>query len=340
MKKVTMRDVAKKANVSLATVSRALGGDGYIKADTMELVINACKELGYVPPSKNIGGTAKMNLIGVITADLKNEFNVFLIEGITKIAAQHNYDIIVYDQQENPLRSYSALETFAKLPLSGIILTPVMDTTSLRFEYIGKLEKLKVPLVLVDRDLQYSHFDGVFLDNVHGGFEATMALIRAGHTKIATITGTHSSMTGYDRLAGYRKAMMIQKMELRDSYIKSGEFTIEGGYQSAIELLDMPDPPTAIFVANSVMMKGVARVIRERRLKIPEDIAILSFDDLVNHTSIPNLSVISQPMREMGEKAIEILLGRICEPSHYTHHTIRLILNPSLVLRGSEKNKA
>lgn len=336
MKKVTMRDVAKKANVSLATVSRALSGTGYIKQDTMELVINACKELGYTSILRNMNCGTSANLIGVITADLKNEFNVFLIEGITKIARQHNYEVIVYDQQEDPKRSFQALDVFSKIPLNGIILTPVMDTTTLKFEYLGMLEKLKVPLVLVDRDLQYSHFDGVFLDNVYGGFDATMALIKAGHTKIATITGTHSSLTGHDRLTGYKKAMQIQKLNLRKEYIKSGEFTIEGGYEGIRELMDMQDPPTAVFVANSVMMKGALRLIQERNMKIPEDIAILSFDDLLNHISVPNLSVVSQPMKEMGEKAMELLLDRICEPSHYTHHTIRIVLNPTIILRGSE----
>lgn len=188
---------------------------------------------------------------------------------------------------ENMKRSFQALDVFSKIPLNGIILTPVMDTITLKFEYLGMLEKLKVPLVLVDRDLQYSHFDGVFLDNVYGGFDATMALIKAGHTKIATITGTHSSLTGHDRLTGYKKAMQIQRLNLRKEYIKSGEFTIEGGYRGIKELMDMPDPPTAIFVANSVMMKGVLRLIQERNMRIPEDIATLTFDDFFRSSDSP-----------------------------------------------------
>ena len=131
--------------------------------------------------------------------------------------------------------------------------------------------------------------------------------------------------------------MQIQKLNLRKEYIKSGEFTIDGGYRGIRELMDMPDPPTAIFVANSVMMKGVLRLIQERNMRIPEDIAMLTFDDLLNHISVPNLSVVSQPMKEMGEKAMELLLDRICEPSHYTHHTVRIVLNPTIILRGSER---
>lgn len=334
--KVTMRDVARRANVSLATVHRALSGTGYIKEDTMELVIEACKELGYAPVVRNMDFKSGSSLIGIITADLKNEFNVFLIEGITEMAQRQGYDVVVYDQQENAARSRKAIDVFSKLPLSGIVLTPVMDTTTLGFEYLGKLEKLKIPLVLVDRDLKYSHFDGVFLDNVFGGYSAVMALYRAGHRKIATITGTYSSLTGRDRLNGYKKALLIHGLCYDEAYVKSGEFTIDGGHDAAVELFDMKDPPTAVFVANSVMMKGFIRAVNERRMKIPDDIAVISFDDLVNTSSVPDLSVIAQPMKELGGKAAEILLERICEPAHYKKDTIRLVLNPSVLLRGSE----
>ncbi len=334
--KVTMRDIARRANVSLATVHRALSGTGYIKEDTMELVIKACKELGYAHVVRNVDLKSSSSLIGIITADLKNEFNVFLIEGISEAVEKQGYETVVYDQQENPSRSWKAIEVFAKLPLSGIVLTPVMDTTTLGFEYLGKLEKLKIPLVLVDRDLKYSHFDGVFLDNVFGGYSAVMALYRAGHRRIATITGTYSSLTGRERLSGYKKALLIHGLSYDEAYVKSGEFTIDGGHDAAVALFDMSDPPTAVFVANSVMMKGFIRAVHERNMRIPEDIAVISFDDLVNTSSVPNLSVIAQPMKEMGGKAGEILLERMCEPAHYKKDTVRLVLNPSVLLRGSE----
>lgn len=334
--KPTMRDVAQKANVSLATVSRALSGTGYIKEDTLELVINACRELGY----SNIGdreSKEQSNLIGVVTADLANEFNIILIEGITNVLRRRGYDVIIYDQQENPARSLQAIDTFKKLPLNGIILTPVMDTTTLGFQYIGELEKVKIPIVLVDRDIKYSHFNGVFLDNVYGAVSAVTALIREGHTKIATITGTNTSLTGRDRLTGYKKAMLIEGLEVRDDYIRSGEFTVSGGYEAAAAFFGMEDPPTAIFVANSVMMKGVVKAIRDQKLRVPEDVAIISFDDLVNSQSLPNLSVVAQPMKSMGEKAAEILLDHVCTPMHCKEDIMRLVLPPSIVLRGSEK---
>ena len=163
--KPTMRDVAKKANVSLATVSRALSGKGYIKEDTMDLVIKACRELGYAVATDS-ERKKQSNLIGVATADLKNEFNIILLESITDVLERRGYDVVVYDQQEKQERSLQAIDIFQGLPLNGIILTPVMDMTALGFQYIGLLEKMKIPIVLVDRDIKYSHFNGVFLDNV------------------------------------------------------------------------------------------------------------------------------------------------------------------------------
>lgn len=335
--KVTMRDIAKKANVSVATVSRALSGTGYIKEDTLELVIKACKELGYAPIIRNIESKSNSKIIGVITADLKNDFNVHVINGITGFAEKYGYSVIVYDQQEQSQRAFEALSVFKKIPLTGIVLTPVMDTTDLGFDYLKELEKLKLPIVLVDRDLKYTNYDGVYLDNVEGAYLATMALISAGHKKIATITGTMSSLTGRDRLSGFQKAVQFQKLNIKQEYIRSGGFTVEKSYDATMELLKLPDPPSAVFVANSVMMEGFIKAVKDLGLKIPDDISVISFDDLPGYIELSGFSVVMQPMREMGEKAMEILLERICEPLHGQKGGIRLILNLVLRLRGSEK---
>ena len=335
--KVTMRDVAKKANVSLATVYRALSGSGYIKSETLELVIQACKDLGYTPALRDIETKSKSNLIAIVTADLKNEFNIYVIDGITKKAEEKGYDVVIYDQQERPERSICLASLITKIPVKGIILTPIMNTTTLGFSFLGMLEELHLPIVLVDRDLPYSHFDGVFLDNVFGGYTAVSALIQAGHQKIATITGPSSSLTGKERLTGYKKAMLVHNLEINDSYICSGEFTIQGGYEATKQLLGLKDAPTAIFAANGVMMKGVLHALSDLGKRIPEDISIISFDNVIDGYPLNDLSVVAQPMKEMGEKAMDILLERICEPASYKKNSMRLILNPTLILRGSER---
>ncbi|NMB43261.1 MAG: LacI family transcriptional regulator, partial [Clostridiales bacterium] len=149
--KVTMRDVAKYANVSLSTVSRALSGKGYVGEETMQLVLDACEKLNYKHSFITSNMRIKHNIIGFLTADLKNEFNVHLIEGVTNIADQNGYDVIICDAQENAKKEEKLVELAKKLPLSGLILTPVMDTQNINYKLIEGLEDLKIPIVLVDR---------------------------------------------------------------------------------------------------------------------------------------------------------------------------------------------
>ncbi len=337
--KVTMRDVAKHANVSLSTVSRVISKKGYVSDETRNLVINSCKELKYKPSFMQNDMRIHTNVIGVLTADLKNEFNVHIIEGITDVADKNGYEVLIFDAQEKQDREKRALALFEKVPFKAVIITPIMDTEKINYELISALEGLRIPVVLVDRDLPYSNFDAVFLDNVTGAFEGTSALIKNGHTKIATVAGTESSLTGKDRIVGYKKAMFMNNLPVPERYIQDGKFTVEGGYEAMKKLLDDPDPPTAVFVANVVMMNGCYRLIQERRMMIPQDIAVISFDDLCGNEIPIKLSTIAQPMWEMGRAAMNILLERLKEPRRQKE-TKHVILPPKLILRGSEKKAA
>lgn len=329
----TMKDVAKEANVSIATVSRAISGNGYISNETLDIVLKACKTVGFQIRGKQ-RKKSQTSIIGAVASELKNVFDLQLINGITETAKKKNYDVIIFDQQEDAKRSLDVVDIVSSLSLCGIILIPVKDTISLGFEYLSGLEKLKIPIVLLDRDIECSHFDGVFIDNIQGSFNAVQSLVRAGHQKIAFISGPVSNLTGRDRKAGFIKAMKEYNIHVHSIYMKEGNFTFEGGYRSINELLDLNDPPTAVFVANSTMTKGVYQALCERKLKIPEDIAMISFDKLVEHS---NLSAVEQPVKEMGAKAAEMLIDRLSEPSYLRKTTVRLILNPTLSLRGSEQ---
>lgn len=334
--KVTMRDVARYANVSLSTVSRVISKKGYVSEETKKLVMKTCKELNYTPAFMQNDMRIHTNVVGVLTADLKNEFNVHIIEGITGVADQKGFEILIYDAQEKQDREKRAMQLFSKVPLKAVIITPVMDTGNINFELIKSIESLKIPVVLVDRDIPYANFDAVLLDNVTGAFDGVHALIENGHRKIATIAGTEASLTGKDRIIGYKKAMFTHNLPIIDGYIQDGKFTAEGGYQAMKKLLEHPQPPTAVFVANVVMMRGCYKAIRERKIEIPRDIAIVSFDDLCGNEDAKNLSTIAQPMGEMGKMAMDILLERLNAPVHQKE-TKHVILPSKLILRGSEK---
>lgn len=334
--KVTMRDVAKYANVSLSTVSRVISKKGYVSDDTKKLVMKTCQVLNYKPSFMQNDMRIHTNVVGVLTADLKNEFNIHIIEGITGVADKNGFEILIFDAQENQDREKRAMKLFSKVPLKAVIITPVMDTENINYELITSIESLKIPVVLVDRDIPYANFDAVLLDNVTGAFDGVNALIEMGHRKIATIAGTESSLTGKDRIIGYKKAMYTHNLSVANGYIQDGKFTVEGGYQAMNNLLSHSQPPTAVFVANVVMMHGCYKAIRERKIEVPKDLAIISFDDLCENDNSKNLSTIAQPMWEMGEMAMNILLERLNATVHQKE-TKHVILPAKLILRGSEK---
>lgn len=331
-----MRDVAKYANVSLSTVSRVISKKGYVSDDTKNLVMKTCKELNYKPSYMQNDMRIHTNVVGVLTADLRNEFNIHILEGITDVADQNGFEILIFDAQERQDREKRAMQLFSKVPFKAVIITPVMDTENINYELIRSIESLKIPVVLVDRDIPYANFDAVLLDNVTGAFDGVNALIENGHKKIATIAGTESSMTGKDRIIGYKKAMFAHNLPIMDGYIQDGKFTVEGGYEAMKNLLDHQNPPTAIFVANVVMMHGCYKAIRERKIEVPKDMAVVSFDDLCKNENSKNLSTIAQPMWEMGEMAMNILLERLNAPVRQKE-TKHVILPAKLILRGSEK---
>ncbi len=333
--KPTMRDIAKLANVSLSTVSRALTGRGYVSDETYNLIIEACRRHGYDIDRAGNRQEERRKLIGVLTADLHNEFNVHVIDGMTEVAEQHGYEVIVYDAKEDQRREERGLRLFLKLPLCAIAFTPVMYEHMIAPELLMQMERMNLPIVLMDRDLEFSKFDAVFVDNVTGACEAVNAFVRCGHRRIATITGPETSKTGAERIGGYKKGLYLNNLPVIPEYIQSGEFAVRGGYLAMKRLMEGANPPTAVFVANSLMMRGCWEYINEMPLSIPEDVAIISFDEIPGdpHNA---LSVVAQPMLEIGKIAMSTLLERIGQAPSRKKEIRRTILSPKLHLRGSE----
>ncbi|MEG1516404.1 MAG: LacI family DNA-binding transcriptional regulator, partial [Clostridia bacterium] len=251
--KPTMRDIAKFANVSLSTVSRAMTGRGYVSDETYALILEVCRKHGYDTEQKAKRPEEQSRLIGILTADLHNEFNVYVIDGVTEIATAHGYEVIIYDAKENRYREERGLKLFLSLPLAAIAFTPVMCEHAIEPELLARLERMNLPIVLMDRDLEFSKFDAVFVDNVTGACDAIDAFAKCGHRKIATITGTETSKTGAERIAGYKKGLYLNNLPIVPEYIQSGEFTTHGGYLAMKRLMEFTERPTAVFVANSVM---------------------------------------------------------------------------------------
>ncbi len=334
---VTMQDIAEKCGVSKATVSRVLNNSGYVKEETREFIMKTIKELKYTPSavarslSKN-----ETNIIGVIVPDINNPFFGEVIKGISNVADKENLNIFFYDTDENIEKEFKALKIIKEQRVQGIIITPTSDKNEFNSEYLSVLENLGIPIVLIDRDVKYSNFDGVFLDNIKGAYEATEAFIKEGHEKIAIIAGPTTSKPGRDRFRGYEKAMYMNKLKINEKYVFYGDFKSESGYKIAKKILKMKDRPTGIFVCNNMMNLGCIKALYEEGLKIPEDIAVIGFDEIECFNVLDmKISVIARPTTEMGIAAMEILLDRLKNKN--TMETKRIILSPKLLLKGSEK---
>jgi LacI family transcriptional regulator len=336
---VTIREVAKMAGVSNATVSRVINNSSTVKEKTRDHVLKVIKEMGYAPNevarslSKN-----ETKTIGVVVPDINNPFYGDVIKGVSMLADKHNLNILLCDTNEDTEKEKNSLRMLKDHRIRGIIIGPASDTNKFNGEYLSILENLGIPIVLVGRDVKYSNFDGVFLDNVQGACDGVTALIQNGHKKIAIIAGSEESKPGRDRLGGYLKAMMLNSIAVREDYIFHGNFKLESGYEITRQILEMEDRPTAIFTCNNMMTLGCIKALSEKGLKVPEDMSLVGFDEIeILDIFNMQISVVARPTFEMGRIAMEMLLERFDQKGNDRSATKRITLNAELKCKGSER---
>ncbi|MCY6960304.1 LacI family DNA-binding transcriptional regulator [Clostridium brassicae] len=333
----TINDIAKAAGVSQATVSRVLNNSGYVKDETRNKVLKVIKELNYAPSAiARSLSTSKTNTIGVIVPDINNPFFGEVIKGISEVADKHNLNIILCDTDESMQKELKALKLLKEQRIRGIIITPTSAEDEYNSEYLTTLENLGIPIVLVDGHVKYATFSGVFVENIKGSFEATEALIKAGHKKIAIITGRMNSKPAKDRFLGYKKALTIHGIPVEEKYIFYGDYKQGSGYRYTKQILQMEDRPTAIFTSSNMMTLGCLKAIYEEKCKVPDDIALIGFDkiDILSIAGI-NISFVNGPTHEMGRKGMEMLVDIL--NNNHNREIKRITLLPELILNGSEK---
>jgi LacI family transcriptional regulator len=335
---MNIRDIARKAGVSSATVSRVINESGYVKEETKRKVLEAIEEADYVPNaiarSLSIRDSSS---IGVIVPDIANEFFSGIISGIGERAANNQYNIVLFDTGELSEREHQCLTMAESQRLSGLLITPVSELNEVTRDKLIQFENKGIPVVLVDRNIRNSSLDGVFVENHDAAYKAVEALIQNGHRKIAVITGPNTSMPGKDRLKGYKSALSDYGIELREDYIVSGDFKIMKAYERTKELLELPDPPTAIFASNNQTSLGVLKYLTEHKLKIGRDISIVGFDQIESLKIIDySLSTIDRDARNQGYQAMEMLIDKLTRKE--SKSSGRKVFVPyQMVLRGSEK---
>ncbi len=333
----TIKDIAQKSGVSLTTVSRVLNNSGYVKEETKKKVLSAINELNYTPSaiarslSKN-----KTNTIGVVIPEINNQFYGEVIKGISEVAVEYNQNIILCNTDNDIEKEVKALKLLKEQRIQGIIIAPTSVEDDFNSEYLITIEQLGIPIVLADGHVKYADFSGAFVDNIKGAYESTEALIKAGHKKIAIITGRMNSDAAQNRLIGYKKALALNNIPFSEKYVFKGDYGEKLAYELTKKMLLMEDRPTAVFISSNKMTIGCIKALTEEGLKIPKDMALIGFDriDILNSLGM-NISFVDGPTTELGSIAMKILMENIKNIEHFK--VKKITIAPKLVLKGSER---
>ena len=335
---VTIDDIAKKAGVSSATISRVLNNSSYVKEETREKILKIIEEMNYVPSAiARSLSKRETSTIGIIVPDITNSYFGEIIKGISRIAEEVDLNIILFNTNNNVKSELKALEEIKKHRLKGVIMTPGFGDTKFQYEFIEAIKSINIPIVLVSADLNYITLSGVFVDDILGGYLATKSLIENGHNEIGIITGMMSSSSAVNRLSGYKRALKENNISINYEYIKEGKFKLEEAYELTNDFLRMENPPTAIIACSNRMTLGVIKALIQQKINVPNDIAIIGFNrvELMDIVGI-NLSYIEDSPIALGESSIRLLLD-IFKSKDGEYEIKRINIPPRLILRGSEK---
>lgn len=325
----TIHDVAARAGVSAATVSRHLRGHRVRSAEAIQAAVD---ELGYRPSvTAQSLKSGRTHMIGVVVPDITNPYFAAVVKGMESASRGHGYRILLANSDESSDREDELLADMIH-QVDGVILAPAteQDQTPLHVRDAG------LPLVFVDRDLAGGeHFDAVLVNNREGGRQAAAHLLSLGHTRIAAISGQQVTTPGRARREGFVEALAEAGVELRPEFDLIGDFREGSGYQLTLSLLSSDEPPTALFTANNLMTLGALKALDDMRVTVPDQLSVIGFDDLDTGPLLnPPLTVIDRPMVEQGVLAMRLLLQRLGR-SDRDRGARRVVLDTKLLERGS-----
>jgi LacI family transcriptional regulator len=332
-KPVQISDIAKEVGLSASTVSRVLSGNGYASEKSKQLVLQAKQKFHYTPhgPARRLARKVK-SVIGFMMTDIANPFYSYIAEGVLDFARSCNYQVLISATNEDPELERACLDLFMEERVAGIVAVP----TGHNYEKWREVINLGIEVVLVGRELHIADIDGVLVDNIKGGFDATSYLLHLGHRRIGILCGPSSATSFRDRLEGYTRAYHELNIPIDADLIKITSLKEEDGIEAVKELLSLRDPPTAIFALNNVLGEAVLFVLREKGLTIPQDISLVMFDDPPWASLVfPGITVISQSPYDLGYIGVELLHKRLNQGNQATRRQTKVVLPHELVIRES-----
>src|SRR5438876_4851418 len=324
---VSIKDVAEAAGVSTATVSRVLSNGLHVRPEVRERVMATVERLGYRPNlvARSLR-SQQSSTIGLIVSDISNPFFTAISRAVEDTAYQQGFSVLLCNTDENPEKEAIYLDLMQDTVVAGAIMSPTRQTIANFAD-----SNFPFPIVVVDRSISNGDVDAVLLDNVDAAYRLITHLIEQGYRRIAALCSEMS--TGLERQLGYEKALRAHGLAPKSEYIKYVPPKAVAGYEMSLKMLDLAEPPDALFTINGLIAEGALRAIRERNLTIPDDIALVTFDETTWSSLVqPAITLIAQPTYEIGKTAAELLMQRIADPARPTR---QVILKGQLLVRGS-----
>jgi LacI family transcriptional regulator len=331
MEEMNLKRIAQIANVDHSTVSRALHGSPVVKPSTRDRILEIARANNYVPNeiARSLK-TKKTRIVGLIVSDIKNPFFTEIINATEAYLAKNSYNIILCNTNYSVLKEEKFLHILFSRSVDGIILSP----TSLEHLHAEFFNRSQIPSVLLDVKCRNLATNSVYVDQELGAFTAIKYLIEKGHRRIAFLAGPETLSSSQQAIKGYLKAHRRLDVTPDEDLIYHIPQDYEAGYAATQKLLKKGRKVTAIFSLSDFMCIGVYRALQEARLRIPQDIAVLGYDDLsLTRFLKPSLTTVRQPNSEIGNKAAEIVLSNINDRSCWKPQTI--VLKPELIIRES-----
>lgn len=329
----TIKDVAQRAGLSPATVSRVLNKSGYVSAETVRRVTAAVTELDYQPNwmARSLHGKSS-NLIGLIVPEVLSLYDNSVIQFIAEKLHEHDYGLLLCLHNENSALDLKYLQLLQEKRVAGVIYTHPLGGTNTQF--VRQLAE-QIPVIELNRRREHDYLDAVLADNTHGAYQLTRYLLTLGHQRIGLIMGESELTTGQTRLNGYRAALNDAGVAVEPTLIQVGSFSRQHGEAATQALLASTAPPTAILAGSNRILMGVLKALNACNVRIPDDLSVAAFND-TEWLSIwqPPITTVDIAVEEMAHLAVDLLLRRITAPEKKPKPR-EYLLGTSLLIRES-----
>lgn len=336
---VSLKDIAEACGLSVMTVSRALRDTKVVKPQTRERILEAAREMGYVPNRlASSFGRQKTMTVGLVIPDLEHSIFPTLIKGIEGALSGEGYNLLLCCAYNRPEKEEREIQSLLERRVDGIILAPASAASSA--DAVSRIQAMRVPCVFVDRIVPGLELDAVTVDDFEGALQVVSHLIEQGYSRIAHIGGPEGVWTAEERLRGYRKAMAQAKRPVRAEHIIRASLTVEEGEAAMERLLDLPERPDAVFCVNDPTALGAYKTIRRRGLRLPGEIGLAGFSATLESELLETpLTTVAQDAAALGRQAAALLLTRMqgeSAPPHPVHEVVktRLIVRQSTMRKG------